>query len=696
MNIPNAVPMSYNRGIHDVSGRTLAPQPLDQPSHLPKSFIFAQKGKPGKNYLVVGDSRAATFGAATFDELGPYFNHATAFNNVFNKAGNASMIERVVPDDIAPPAAFRLSIDLLETQVQDFERNLDGSYKINVDGTKIPLAGKEAGSLGKWVVEPISVLDGIREFGIGQITKGDQTDVNSSTQSDRYPIMDFMVSSEGAWGNDKGIALWVLTQLTNSQVDTRLITDQKAYPFQLAVKSRPDSLTTPSTVTTLGGAPAITFSLKPGLRDRNTSQQLYLGDIFVKSYQDISTPGFSPTIGDFDRVKVYDNNVATVLTKIYATELPHADIFSDLTGEADEIYRLNPFTAVSSYGTPYHTFQLVTGAANSVRLNEGGVMYAQGGTDGTMSDEVFSALVKVKLQEYGDKNSQRQNAVNHPENMFWDSGFPLTVKKVLGNFISIRKDTFVMASTHVVGGTELTDDQERSVAISLASALQNYPESEYYATPTVRACIIAGSGYLLNSNYTKSVPVAIDRAQAWSLYMGASNGKWVPNYKPDVNPNNVVSLLRDMNVVFRPANARYKDWDVGMVWPEPYTMDQMYFPQHQTVYPDDTSVLNGAITAFACAQLVRVGDKVHRDLTGRQDLSKDQIVERVNSAILAAVDGKFDNRFEIIPVTEFTADDNLRGYSWTTKIKLGAASMATVQSLTIESYRASDLQTQAV
>jgi hypothetical protein len=559
----------------------------------------------------------------------------------------------------------------------------------------VPTAGKVAGYLGKWVVEPIPTADGARAFGIGTIGPGDQVDSGSATQSDRYPVMDFMVSSEGEWGNDKGIALWALTQMTNTPVDTRLITDQKAYPFQLAVKSRPDRLTTPSTVTTLSGTPAITFSLKPGLRDRNTSQQLYLGDVFVKAYQDTATPGFSPTIADFDRFKLYDNNVTTVLSKIYAAELPEADMFSDIDGSDDEMYRINPFTAVSSYGAPYHTFQLVTGAPNSVRLSETGVMFAQGGSDGTMTDDVFADLVLAKLLEYGDKNSQRQDSVNNPENMFWDSGLPLKVKQVLGNFISNRKDTFVMASTHVVGGADLTDEQERSVAISLLASLQNYPESEYYATPTVRASIIAGSGYLLNSNYTKALPISIDRAEKWSLYMGASNGKWVPNYKPDVNPNNCVTMLRDLNVPFRPATARYKDWDAGMVWPEPYSMDMAYFPQHQTVYPDDTSVLNSAITAFACAQLVRIGEKVHRDLTGRSDLTKDQIVDRVNEAILKAVEGKFDNRFIIIPETQFTADDNLRGYSWTTVIKLGAANMTTVQSLTVESYRAADLQATA-
>jgi hypothetical protein len=683
--------MSYNNGIHDVSGRMLNPQPLDQPSHLPKSFLFARKGKPGKSYLVVGDSRATIFGQETFDELDKYFNHATAFNNVFNKAGNASMVERVLPADANPPAAFRLSLDLLATQVQDYQRNADGTYQIDGSGNKVPTNSKVAGYLGKWVVEAIPTIDGVRDFGAAQVTVGDQVDSGNATQSSRYPFFDFMVSSEGEWGNNKGISLWALTQLTNVQVDTRLITDQKAYPFQLAVMSRPDALTTATAVSTLTGAQAIPFSLKPGLRDRNTSAQLYIGDIFVRNWQDVSTPGLSPTIGDFDQIKVYDANIATVLSKIYTAELPAMDQFSDIMGEDDEIYRINPFTAVSSYGAPYHTFQLVTGAANSVRLAQSTTMFAQGGSDGTMNNDTFAALVKAKLLEYGDKNSQRQDSVNNPENIFWDSGFPLDVKKTMANFIAVRKNTFVMAATHQVGGPDLTDDQERSVAITLLSTLQNFPESSMYATPTVRAAIIGGSGYLLNSNYAGTIPASIDRAYAWSLYMGASNGKWVSKYKPDVSPNNQVTQLRDLNVVFRPANARYKDWDAGLVWPEPYTMDMMYFPQFQTVYADDTSVLNSAITAFACAQLVSLGEKVHRDFTGRSDLTKEQLVERINAAYMAAVKDKFDNRFTIIVSTEFTADDDLRGYSWTTKVKLGASPMRSVQSLTIESYRAEDL-----
>lgn len=694
MKIPNATPLSYNLGFRDDSRRQLSPQPLSLPSHRPKVFGFYRKGKVGKNHLVVGDSRSMIYGVESFDPQSPYYNHATVFANIFNKNGNAVLMERVLPDDAAPPAAMRLSLDLLETQVQDYERNIDGTYKIDVQGNKIPTASKIPGLIGKWVIEPIGLdVDGARLFGQGTIKAGDQTDQTTSTQSQRYPWFDFMVSSEGEWGNNVGLSIWANTLATAQEVDTRLIDDQKVYPFQIAVRSRPDVLTSATVERTVSGSESIPFVLKPGLIDKNTKARVYLGDTFVKSYQDIENPAISPTYASFDRLKVYDTNIAVVLQKLYDAEKSHADAFSDITGDDnDEIYRLNPFSAISSKNSPYHSFQLVLGAPNSVRLSQNATHFALGGSDGTMTDAVFDSLVRQKLIEYGDKNSPRQDAVNNPENIFWDSGFSVETKMAMANMIAVRKGIFVQASTHVVGGPSLSDEQERSLAISLLAAFQNYPESAEYATAATRASIFGGSGFLIDSLFDKSVPISIDRADSWSRYMGASNGKWVSSQKPDVRPNNQVTLLRDLNVTFRSIAARYKDWDAGLVWADPYTMGTSYFPQHQTIYPDDTSVLNNAINAFAATTLWAVGELAHRNNTGRTDKTKDQLAQEINNDILEAVEGVYDNRFIIIPETTYSADDDLRGYSWTTVIKIGMNVSKTVQTLTVNTYRYEDLQ----
>lgn len=688
--IVNATPFSYARGIQDVSGKTLAPVALAQPTFCPKVYTYAQKGKVGRSYMVVGDARTSIFGAATFDPQSKFANHATIFANAVNAQGCAAMHERILPADAPPPAALRVWLDLLPTQVQDYQRNSDGSIKTDSAGAPV-LAGKLQGFLGKWVVEGIAPdADGVRPIGLATQKTGNQTDATAGTQSIRYPWMDVEISSHGSWGNDQGLRMWAPTTLSGTPIDSRLVADQKAYQFFIAVAARPDALTTPKVVSTVSGGQAVPFVLKPGLIDRNTGSQMYLGDVFVKNYSD-HTPGITPTIGAFDNIHIYDAAIGEVLEMLYQAEFAHADAFSDFTGEEDEKYRFNPFSATSSTGVAYHTFQIVTGASDSARLTENSTLFAQGGGDGTMSNALFAGLVKNKLLEYGDANSPLMDSVMNPETIFWDSGFPMDTKKAMAAVISIRKDIAVAASVFEVGAPALSDDQERSVAISLLTHFQMYPESDYYGTPATRAIIVGSSGYVLNSPWTSPLPASYELLNKAADYMGASNGKWKAGRAFDVAPRNQVDYMRDLTLPFRPANARYKDWDAGLIWPQSYSMTRQFFPQMQTIYPDDTSVLNNFITVMACVWLERIGEAVHRDFTGRSDLTQDQMVDRINQAILDKTKDVFDNRFVIVPETTYTADDKLRGYSWTTVIKIYSPMMQTVQTLTIQANRLDDL-----
>ena len=63
--ILNAAPMTILRGIQDLSTRTVPPEPEVLPTHLPKVYIYAQKG-PTTPELVVGNSRSQMYGDETF------------------------------------------------------------------------------------------------------------------------------------------------------------------------------------------------------------------------------------------------------------------------------------------------------------------------------------------------------------------------------------------------------------------------------------------------------------------------------------------------------------------------------------------------------------------------------------------------------------------------------------------------------
>lgn len=694
--IVNAAPMSYNRGIHDVSGRQQVIPPEDLPTHLAKFYTYTRKGKPGITYLVSGPARDSIFGSESFDELGKYCNHATMFSNGVARF-SSQMQERILPDDAPPPASIRLSIDLLSTKVTQYERNSDGTFRLDNAGAKIPSGAPIDGYMAKWVVEPIGISAGGEagpgefQFGLGQTMDGDQTDGATSTVSTRYPIGDFLVSSEGEWGNDQGLRFWAPTVNSSPALDPRLIEDQKVYPFLMAVVSRADSISTPKVQATLSGGQSVPFVLKPRTIDRNTGAKRYLGDVFVEQYNDTTSIGVPPVYGSFDQIHLYEGNIAEVVGLIYAAESAVVTNHTDFDGSADEEFRVNLLGATTSQGVPYYSYQIVTGVANSVRLSSTSNLMAAGGGDGTMSNELFAKAVAEKLNAYADINSPVQESAINVESIFYDSGFPIDTKKAFASVISTRKDLFSTVSVYDVDGGVLSDDDERSLATVLLTRFQLYPESTYYATPATRAMIVGGSARPLNSNYTGRLPCSYEIALKSARAMGAGNGQWTKDQMFDSAPGSVMEFMTDVSLPFRPASARFKDWDANLVYPQPYNRQRFFFAALQTINPDDTSVLNNYFTAMACVQLTKIGEAVHKEFSGSIGLTEDQLAERVDASIAAKVKDVFAGRFTITPKTVTTADDSLRGFSWTTTITIYANVSKTVQTLIIEAQRLDSL-----
>jgi len=135
--IVNAAPMGVLQGIQDLSTRQLLPEAEVLPTHLPKIFFYAQKG-PLDPQLVVGDSLTQMYGSASFDVRQPWATHATVLLNTINAQGNSIMGQRVQPADAAPPATIRILLDVLPTLVPIYQRNTDGSIKLDSSGNPVP------------------------------------------------------------------------------------------------------------------------------------------------------------------------------------------------------------------------------------------------------------------------------------------------------------------------------------------------------------------------------------------------------------------------------------------------------------------------------------------------------------------------------------------------------------------------------
>jgi hypothetical protein len=682
--IVNAAPMVIQRGTQDLSTVPLPILPEAIPQHLPKFYMYAQKG-PLTPQLVVGQSMVNMYGSETFDLRKQYANHATVFIDAINAEANMMMLQRLIPQDAGPAATINLSLDVLPTTVNQYQRNSDGSIYLSPTGQP-NVTGSVNGFKVKWV---FSYNAAAAPLGTLTMGTGSQVDPTTGLTSSLYPIFQFEVSSPGNYGNNRAIRLWAPTLVSDPSMDTNILINNRAYPIYLSVYGRPNSRTAPSIVSTLTGNNQVTSVYAPGVIDTLTDQELYVQQNFINSYQNIGQPGVPNAYGDFGSMYTYQANIDLLLAQFFAAEVPFITAYTDFTNSIEDMYMFNMISGMNSSGAPYTTFQLVDDS-NSVRLTNYANIYAKGGSDGTMNDALFDQLVSAAVSQYGDPQSPLMDTATNVESIMYDTGFSLSTKQAMTNFIAVRKDTFLTLSTFTSfndGGQQLTEAEENSIAIGLRTQLQMYPESNYFGTPVMRAIIIGRNGKLLNSTWPNRVPLTYELAIKSARYMGAADGKWASGEDFDCAPGSVLNSMYDVNITFVSDTNRNNDWDVGLNWVQAYDRSSLFFPALKTVYDNDTSVLNSYFVALAIGQLNKVAHAAWRQFSGVEHLTNAQLADAVNIFVNDNVKGRFDGRYIIVPNTLFTEMDVLRGYSWTLPIEIYAPNMKTVMTTYVQAYR---------
>lgn len=694
--IVNGAPMVRSLGTQDISRRALLVQPEQIPTHCPKVWLYAAKGKAGPQ-LVVGDGRTQMYGDDTFDLRKQFATHQTVLSNLVNAEGNAQMIERVFPDDMGPPANFILWLDVLATDIVQYRRDAQGRFiKDDITGDPIPVspAQVKAGYKVKWVVTSIAAnpsnLTPQALYGNLASTAGDQTD--GISQSTRYPILAFWGDERGSYYNNTGIRLWAPTIGNDGNINESIL-KYNGFPLRLAVVRRDSASTTARVVASESGGQDIEFTLRPAQINPDTDSLVSLGDQYPAKYQEVGSTIYQDKFADLSGFKIYQDNINTLIAQFYTAEKGNTTLTTDWTAgavDSAEQWKFNLFTGTSSQDSPYFTYWVDYTAANSVRLSENTNFFAMNGTDGTMDETRFAALVSSAVSGYADENSQLMDSAYNVESIVYDTGFPLATKYDLAKVLTHRKDIACILSTHIVGAETLSADEDHSVAVALRTRLQMYPDSDYFGTAVFRGLVMGRSGVLRDSQYKKRLPLTMELAVKSAKMMGAGNGIWKTEALFDMADNNVITLFDQVSVPFTPAKQRNKDWDVGLNYASRFDRKRLYFPALKTAYNDDTSVLTGFFTMMACVELQKVGERVHKRFSGVQSLTSAQLCDRVNKKVEEFTVGRFANMFQIVPAAFITDADEQRGFSWTLPIKLYANNMKTVQSLYIQAARMSD------
>lgn len=687
--IVNGAPMPMPLGTQDLSTEQLPRVAVAIPQHLPYIHLFAKRG-PESRQLVSGVELENMYHADTFDYTKPYANHATVFAKQMNEQGNLLAVKRLIPTDAGPKASICLWLDVLETTVELFKRNDDGSIYYDNGGSPV-VTGTTSGFKLKWVMTNYSDVDSFAKFGQLKAKAGTMTDTNSGVQSKMYPILETACSFFGGDGNNSGLRIWAPTADTVLNMPTRLMSEQQAYPFYLSVIRRDSPFSTPTPVDSIWGTKQMMFVLKPGVNDPISRKRLYMGDTFLDYYQNLKDPTYPVTYGDFGQLKVYDGSIKEIVEMLWLAESSHIESWSDINESEDSAYLMNFVSCVSSQNVPYAAVQMVNDA-DSISLTSNTNLYAAGGSDGTMDDAMFNKLVIADMENYANPNSDVQDTAANPISVIYDSGLTMEGKFAIAKIISVRRDTAVVMSTHIHGETYLTPDEEYSRAVALRTRLQMFPESDYFGTPCMRAVIIGRSAVLRNSEYLERLPLSLEIAIKAARYMGASNGKWKAGANFDGAPGSIVEFMEDISIQTVPGTVRNKNWAVGLNWVQPYDTMSFFFPALKTIYDNDTSILNSFNNMMAIAYLNKITDACWREYSGVDHLTNAQLVDRVNGFVNKRVKGIFDNRFVIKPVAQITDIDKLRGFSWTLPVKIYGPNMKTVMTSYIQSYRLDNLK----
>ena len=692
--ILNAAPMVIDLGTRDLSTRTAPASPLTIPQHLPKIYGFFEKGEGGAQYVDF-DTASLTqlYGDDAFDVNKKYYTHQTPFLQAAAAAGNNCVVHRLFAPDAKDVANVALYLDLLPTQVPLYKKNPDGSLDLDESGAPQPQLDSNnapvmiTGHKVAWVID--KTVAAIGEYQRGQLTIRDGVQVDGEIQSMQYPFYEFAAADSGEGGNKLAVKLYATMQSDIVPFQSNVLNDGKMYPFNFQMVKTVDQVTgKTNTVLNSFGAESSKFVAKNNGIDPASGAVIDLKKVVADQY--INLP--AALASGLGTAYAYQGNIDTVLGMLYDAEKVIEDPKRDnvINNTEDNRYALNFMSFASSNGSPYQSIKVVD-TPNSVRLTKNTNLFLSGSSDGTITEELLDALVLADMDNYNNSLHEYNDLVMHPESIIYDSGFALPTKKAIAKFIARRKDTFVALSTYAHNAPSVSLADQYSVAIALKTMLELYPESATFGTPVMRGIIIGGSGYLNNSLYTKRVPLTYELLYKAARYMGAKNGAWKNGFCFDKAPLSIVTQIKDIDVTWVPTSTRNTLWSTGLNFVLNYQVRTQFFPALQTVYENDTSVLNSFFTAVAIAYLNKVSHAAWREFSGSISLTNAQLEEQVNTFVANQVKDKFDGKFVIVPNATVTELDNVRGYSWTLPVKIYANNMKTVMTTYVEAYRMSDL-----
>ncbi|EAA3131082.1 hypothetical protein DQ062_11365 [Salmonella enterica subsp. enterica serovar Havana] len=672
----NGAPLNNKQGWQDNSVPELVRTPTGDAIHKPLIFTFAARGVDNEAFPLTGDNALSLLGRNVFDLRGPYATFNTPYQAMFNANANECMYQRLIPED-AKTASVRVFADVLETKVPSYERDSNGI--VQYDNSGKPKIKEQVDGL-VIVFRSVVIDETTPAIGAGVVIEGTMTG-EGGTKSKLYPLFDIAGPYAGADVNGFGFKLIPLSEKSSPALTSSYQNEVGGRVYTLQWFETLAGVTSPVVWKTLTGMSSINFSFKPDAYYQPMRTQLDFEVVVADAYrQTMPDIGELPDYGPFEQFYLYRENLETVLG------LAQAAITTDAPADP---YMVDIFGGYDLLGQPYDGLQVNPATeTGKVVFSASNIHYLQGGSDGTMNNDVYDELVRREMLLFPDGGKVRyDNELKYSLGCFWDSGFSFDTKAALVNFIGRSRNTFLTLATHVHNQGRNDEQTEESAKIALIELITAVPESAYYGTPAARGMVTGQSAFIKNSSYKKPVPMNYSLANFFSKYLGAADGRAKPAYRFSRGELTIIEDLTDLSMPWKGNEVYASDWDVSLITARSYDYYRLFIPAIQSIYSEDRSVLNNALFNFMMTYVYRVSDRVWADMSGEAAMTDDERAKMIENKIIERLEGRLDNVAVVTPKAYFTADDKSNGYSVTLDLIAEGGVLLTQFNTTIKVYR---------
>lgn len=684
----NSTPRFIYGGINDKSRRTPIRAEITYPQHAPLLRLWCETGP--EETIFIGnesDSFNSLFGSQTLARRGKFFNLQSLLAETLLGAGNGFFVKRLIPTD-ATKARLILGLEIVADDIPAVQERLSG---FNYNGTIAPGQPAQLPPVDGYRAR-IVLMTAAGDVGSAVPIPGTMLSERDGTQATVYPLFELPAAYFGAAGGNLGIRIWAPNEKTGEVYDEDTAEEFKTRMYRVQFMQKIANTNIPAILLTALGEDYVDVCFTEGAFSAATDKEFYIGDVLTQAYSDDGIEsGLAPLTSPFSKVHVYSGNIAAVQAMIYTKELTNNPAIADHISQASQIDFL---TGTGNDGDEYQSLYLLGALGGGINLTDGTTIYAQGGSDGTMDHAKYEELVTVQNTAFGQlPGDLYENIAKYPFSHIYDTGLSMDGKIAMMNVLGARKDIKAIFTTYVEAeGRAPTLSEELSRAQVLMARLKAYPESTLYGTGVCRGEIVYQTGELMGSRYSKPVPQLIDYAFKWAEFAGAGTGILVDGKDIDQDPNNEVTLVKNLNVPYFPARAQSAAWESGGIYSLSGDVRMNYYPCIRSVYQDETSVLLSPITTSIACDIVRLIFRVHKKFSGNAKITKEQLIERCDREITRLVEGRYAGRVQIRPETTITPEDANNGTSWHCKVKLYANNPRTTMFFELETYRMDDLE----